>query len=168
MAVTPGTIDFIRDTLYRIGAMNPEGFYSQDQLNNNMSGNDANAIYYATHDQRYNPNDPFEQERNAYRVENGYKPYYGQQEANPQWGMNAYVTGAGASFAPYADESLEVGQGSHAGIPRTLFEDAIRKQLYPRDQAYADAINSIANAQATAQYIPFQMREKLWGLHEGG
>lgn len=47
-----GSIEPNRDTVYRVGEYAPRGFYSQSQLNNNMSGTDANAIYQATHDQR--------------------------------------------------------------------------------------------------------------------
>ena len=53
--IPAGSIDPLRDTVYKVGGSNPYGpgnYYSQSQLNNNMSGNDANAIYYATHDQR--------------------------------------------------------------------------------------------------------------------
>lgn len=53
--VEPGSIDPNRDTVYRVGGSDPYeagNYYSQSQLNNTMSGNDANAIYYATHDQR--------------------------------------------------------------------------------------------------------------------
>ena len=51
MAVAPGSVDFLRDTVYRVGSEDPSGFFTQSQLNNNMSGNDANAIYAATHSQ---------------------------------------------------------------------------------------------------------------------
>lgn len=150
MAVTPGTINFIKDTLYRIGAMNPEGFYSQDQLNNNMSGNDANAIYYATHDQRYNPNDPREQARNERLVSQGYKPYYGQQEASPVWGQDAYVTGAGAAFEPYYDEAIPQGFGSPGGIPAEILQAGLdlsggnRESNYA-NRIYADALAKVLN-----------------------
>lgn len=46
------SVDPNKDTVYRVGEYAPRGFYSQSQLNNNMSGTDANAIYQATHDQR--------------------------------------------------------------------------------------------------------------------
>ena len=57
-----GSIDPDIDTVYRVGTDTPQGYYSQSQLNNNMSGPDANAIYQATHDQRmretWNDNNP--------------------------------------------------------------------------------------------------------------
>ena len=149
MAITPGTIDFIRDTLYRIGAMNPEGFYSQDQLNNNMSGNDANAIYYATHDQRY-PGNPRWQDRNERLVAEGYKPYTGQQEASPVWGQDAYVTGADAASEPFYDEAIPQGFGSPGGIPAEILQAGLdlsggnRESNYA-NRIYADALAKVLN-----------------------
>lgn len=70
--IAPGSIDPMIDTVYRVGGADPYGpgnYYSQSQLNNNMSGNDANAIYYATHDQKMDetwndyPSDPDENAR---------------------------------------------------------------------------------------------------------
>lgn len=149
MAITPGTIDFIRDTLYRIGAMNPEGFYSQDQLNNNMSGNDANAIYYATHDQRY-PGNEMWKARNERLVPEGYKPYTGQQEASPVWGQDAYVTGADAASEPFYDEAIPQGFGSPGGIPAEILQAGLdlsggnRESNYA-NRIYADALAKVLN-----------------------
>lgn len=138
--VQPGTIDYRDQTLYRIGGMNPAGFYSQDQLNNNMSGNDANAIYYATHDQRFNPNSPFTAERNQMLAGDGYKQDVGNQEVYD--GYNAYVTGAGASMYPYRDEALEMGVGSSGGIP----EELLINSLNPSHSAYAAAVKDLLYA----------------------
>lgn len=152
MAITPGTIDFMKDILYRIGGMNPEGFYSQDQLNNNMSGNDANAIYYATHDQRFPGNSRW-QARNERFVPEGYKPYTGQQEASPVWGQDAYVTGAGAAFEPYYDEALQQGFGSPGGIPAELLQGGLDTSGGNREGNYANRIYADALAKAL-NYLP--------------
>lgn len=123
MAVQPNSIDWMKDTVYRVGEYGPEGFYTQSQLNNNMSGNDANAIYQATHYQDFSNSGP-EAERNRYRVENGYKYYNGNKEASPVWGDQAYVTGAGATFEPWYDDAIPAGWGSPGGIPDNLINQA--------------------------------------------
>lgn len=60
--IAAGGVNPNRDTLYRVGSADPSGFYTQSQMNNEMSGTDANAIYQATHDQRqtntWNDTDP--------------------------------------------------------------------------------------------------------------
>ena len=138
--VQPGTIDYMTDILYRIGGMNPEGFYSQDQLNNNMSGNDANAIYYATHDQGFNPEQW--ESRNRWANAAGYKPYTGTQEASPVWGDGAYVTGAGAAFEPVYDEALRQGFGSPGGIPAEILQAGLNPNV---NAIYANALSKILN-----------------------
>ncbi len=145
--IAPNSVDWMKDTIYRVGGYNPEGFYNQNQLNNNMSGNDANAIYYATHDQRFTNEGPVA-DRNQYRVDNGYKYWNGAQQSSPVWGDGAYVTGAGAGFEPWYDEALKQNWGSPGGIPDELINPdanmryaAILSQLYsnPGGRAAAEA-----------------------------
>lgn len=131
--IAPGSIDPNRDTVYRVGGADPYGegnYYSQSQLNNAMSGNDANAIYYATHRQDYpwgygNYNgyvDRFTgenpQEFNDWLRSEGYGPATGVQSPAGYMGDVAYVTGAGAELSPRWDDSLQAGVGSPEGIPR--------------------------------------------------
>ena len=127
--IAEGSIDPNRDTVYRVGADDPYGYYSQAQLNNNMSGNDANAIYQATHEQR-NPwgygnyygftgfNGQTPQEHNDRLREEGYKPRTGAQAGGSYGGNDAYVAGAGAQWSPLYDELMQAGVGSPVGIPR--------------------------------------------------
>ena len=159
--IAPGSIDPMIDTVYRVGGADPYGpgnYYSQSQLNNNMSGNDANAIYYATHDQTmrdtyndqnealkdvalnvlqawggqlpYAPDDVTGGQalNQAYRLLSR-KPYTGQQ-----LNQEAYVTGADAHSYPEnpygARYILPEGLGSYEGIPDELMEPNAKRNLY--------------------------------------
>jgi hypothetical protein len=117
--IAPGSIDPDVDTVYRVGADDPYGYYSQSQLNNAMSGPDANAIYAATHNQQdiADYNDPYWQEYLGDLMRLGLKPNTAQQRPNiPINADGAYVTGADA-FAGRNGHVLRPGQGSSLGIP---------------------------------------------------
>jgi hypothetical protein len=117
--IAPGSIDPDIDTVYRVGADDPSGYYSQSQLNNAMSGPDANAIYAATHNQQdiADYNDPYWQEYLGDLMRLGLKPNTAQQRPNiPINADGAYVTGADA-FAGRNGHVLRPGQGSSLGIP---------------------------------------------------
>lgn len=140
--IAPGSIDPSRDTVYRVGADDPYGYFSQSQLNNNMSGPDANAIYQATHDQRgywtygdrnprHNVSDMLDvngnraipeydtpQQYNDWLREEGYLPNTGRQLSMPVYGDGAYVSGADAWSNANYDDVLPAGVGSVQGIPR--------------------------------------------------
>lgn len=136
-----GSVDPNRDTVYRVGADDPSGYYTQSQLNNNMSGTDANAIYYATHNQSspWTYSSPGErlgiygetpQEYNDRLREEGYKVNTGRQTASPIEGYNAYTAGADAWFEPGFDALLQPGQGSTEGIPAWLLNEEGKRQKY--------------------------------------
>lgn len=127
--IAPHSINIDRDTVYRVGGADPYGagnYYSQDQLNNNMSGPDANAIQYATNNQRYGVNPDFAN----YLRDEGLKVNFGAQSANPIVGQDAYVAGAGAYLHPWYDEALPMGVGSAQGIPRELLDQESVKRKY--------------------------------------
>lgn len=126
-----GSVNPNRDTVYRVGAeSDPLGYFTQDMLNNAMSGPEANAIYQATHRQndarnyRYMPD-----LMNQFREE-GLKPGTTQQYAQPIGGYDAYVAGADALLTPGFDELLPAGQGSTEGIPQWMLDEAGKRQAY--------------------------------------
>lgn len=138
----------MKDTIYRVGGYSPEGFYNQNQLNNNMSGNDANAIWYATHEQNFSNAGP-EGDRNLDRMANGYKYWNGAQQPSAVWGDGAYVTGNGAVFEPWYDDSMRQGIGSPGGIPDELIsEDAKRR--------YAGILASLYDGHRTEDDLRFK------------
>lgn len=121
-AIRPGSIDPDIDTIYRVGGSDPytsEGYFTQSQLNNAMSGPDANAIYAATHDQQQiaDYNEPYWQDYLADLIDMGLKQNYAQQRPDiPLYQNGAYVTGADA-FVGRNGRVLNPGQGSSMGIP---------------------------------------------------
>jgi hypothetical protein len=123
--IAEGSIDPNIDTVYRVGADDPYGYYSQAQLNNNMSGNDANAIYQATHSPNTHRAYGSDPEYNDLRREEGYRPFTAAQSAIDH---SAYVAGAGAPLASIWDDALPAGVGSSTGIPREYLE-SYRKHL---------------------------------------
>lgn len=145
--ISSGGVNPNRDTVYRVGSADPTGFFTQSQLNNAMSGNDANAIYQATHRQNanwtYNDRNPNHvnpwgenpQDYNDRLRQEGYLPNTGRQLSMPVYGDGAYVAGADAWSNPIYDELLPAGAGSPQGIPNEL--------LSPSDQTYADVIRAM-------------------------
>jgi len=157
--------DYNRDTAYVVGGgaktpyenglgeplYNPQ-VYTQAQLNNNMSGTDANAIYQATHDQNFAPqyNQPYMQNYLADLARMGLTNYNGQQVPvdnagygyDAPGGAGAYVTGAGAFMMPssYGEEQvLPQGYGSWDGLTS-------RRDLPNGDQRakyYADVLRAL-------------------------
>lgn len=109
-------MDYRKDTAYVVGNQ----VIPQSQLNNNMSGTDANAIYQATHDQSFAPeyNQPYMQNYLADLAKMGLQNYNGQQ--TPDINPGAYVTGAGAFMMPSSigtEQVLPRGMGSWEGLP---------------------------------------------------
>lgn len=152
-------MDYRKDTAYVVGGGRPqEGMtdsngnpvyapqiYSQSQLNNNMSGTDANAIYAATHDQSFAPeyNQPYMQRYLADLARMGLQNYNGQQmpDVNP----GAYVTGAGAFGMPSSigtDQVLPRGYGSWEGMPNV-------PNSAEQAQYYADVLNALTRSGGT-------------------
>lgn len=139
--IANGGVDTSRDTLYRIGSADPTGFFTQSQLNNAMSGTDANAIYQATHDQRRVGMIP--QDLNDLLRSEGLAIKTDRQPVGSAYGNAAYVTGADAGVHPVYDEMMEAGAGSPAGIPRELLNN--------HDRAYADTLQALMNAMGWVQ-----------------
>jgi hypothetical protein len=123
-------------------------------MNNAMSGNDANAIYQATHRQvgnwTYGDTNPnhvrsFDgrnpQQYNDWLREQGYLPNTGRQLAMPVYGDGAYVAGADAWSNPVYDELLPAGTGSPIGIPNELLNNY--------DKAYADTLRKLMDLEGS-------------------
>lgn len=120
-----------RDTVYVMGDPRNSDSFTQSQLNNNMSGTDANAIYAATHNpyDRGTYTDPnpvmgFDNgaQYNEWLRDQGLKPYTGAMTASPMIQGNlypyaAYVAGAGAQYDPRLDQTLPMGLGTTEGMP---------------------------------------------------
>jgi len=123
-------MDYRKDTAYVVGG-DPR---TQSQLNNNMSGTDANAIYAATHDQGFAPeyNQPYMQDYLATLASMGLTPYNGQQ--TPDMNPGAYVTGAGAFMMPSSigtEQVLPRGYGSWEGMPTSAIPNSdVQAQQY--------------------------------------
>lgn len=151
-------MDYSKDTAYVVGGGsripnttdaygNPvyePQMYSQSQLNNNMSGNDANAIYYATHDQNVANAyaDPFWQNYLGELAAMGLKPNTGQQrfDSNP----GSYVTGADAFMMPSSigtEQVLPRGMGSWEGMPNVPNQQEQARQ-------YMEILNALTQAGA--------------------
>lgn len=146
-------MDYRNETAYVIGGgdrsplsdangnpiLNPQVFL-QSQLNNGMSGTDANAIYQATHDQGYaaDYNQPYMQEFLTDLVNMGLTPYRGQQRPDTS---GSFVTGAGAYMMPSSigtEQVLPQGTGSWEGLPANMMPND--QQM---GQLYADVLNAI-------------------------
>ena len=153
-------MDYRKDTAYVVGGSKKTPYvtagdnpiyepqvYSQSQLNNNMSGTDANAIYQATHNQAYNANDPGTMLYNLGLIQSGLTPYRGQQvpdeSANYSYTTGdggAYVTGNGAFVVPntYDYEAvLPKGMGSWEGMPSGSIPRGDKQAQYYADILYA-------------------------------
>jgi hypothetical protein len=120
--IAPGSIDPDVDTVYRAGADDPSGYYSQAQLNNAMSGPDANAIFAATHNQQdiADYNEPYWQEYLGDLERMGRKLNTAQQRPDiPMYQNGAYVSGADA-FTGEDGHVLNPGQGSTVGLPEWM------------------------------------------------
>ena len=170
-------MDYRKDTAYVVGggakmpnmidgngnAVYQPQVYSQSQLNNNMSGTDANAIYAATHDQSYNPNDPGIQAYQAALAQAGLTPYTGQQVPDdyaPGYttgGGGAYVTGAGAFTMPntYDYEAvLPRGMGSWEGMPNVPSGDA-------QAQYYAAILDALTRNRGASGQVQNMVRNEV-------
>lgn len=179
----PRDFDYRNETAYVVGGGQPyptavnaaDGspvyqpqIFPQSQLNNNMSGTDANAIYQATHDPTYaaDYNQPYMQDYLATLASMGLTPYRGQQNEadNP-----SFVTGQGAFMMPSAfgtEQVLPQGIGSYG-------DGGLGVQNHPNDTAqyYADILNALANNQkayeASRQNFPAiqqEMKERRMGV----
>lgn len=127
-----------RDTVYVMGDPRSSDSFTQSQLNNNMSGTDANAIYAATHNPydrgTYidpNPVMGFDNgaQYNDWLRGQGLKPYTGAMTASPMIQGNlypyaAYVTGAGSQYGTIVDETLPMGIGTSEGMPTSWLQGA--------------------------------------------
>lgn len=134
-------MDYRKDTAYVVGGV-PR---SQSELNNNMSGTDANAIYAATHDQNFAPQNsqPYMQDYQATLAAMGLQPYTGQQ--TPDMNPGAYVTGAGAFMMPSSigtEQVLPRGYGSWEGMPNVPGQAQ-------QAQAYANILNALLQSGGT-------------------
>ena len=130
MANQKRDFDYQKETVYGVGGGRPyenvttgDGnpvyepqLYTQSQLNNNMSGTDANAIYQATHDPNYAAqySQPYMQNFLADLNNMGLTPYRGQY--NPDDNAS-FVSGQGAYMMPSVMGTRQVlpqGVGSFA------------------------------------------------------
>ena len=167
-------IDYDRDTVYVTGndASAPVGnvrnmdgsqyyapqYFTQSQLNNNMSGTDANAIYQATHDPNYAAqyNQPYMQRYLADLAAMNLTPYRGQYDENNNPGT--YVTGAAGFMVPNpyrsdAPESFEQvlpnNHGSIAGMGGLGIPNTNAPAEEGLSQYYANVLNQILQDNAT-------------------
>ena len=173
------TIDYGRDTAYVVGGGERSPYntidgnpvyapqvYSQSQLNNNMSGTDANAIYQATHDQSYNANDPGMMLYNLGLIQAGLTPYRGQQtpddDANYSYNTGAggsYVTGAGAFTAPSNYDYRVVapqGMGSFEGLPYGSIPGGDQQAQY-----YAAILDALTRGQGASPRNQNMVRKEI-------
>ncbi len=154
-------MDYRKDTAYVVGggarvpnAVDGNGnpvyqnqVYTQSQLNNNMSGTDANAIYQATHDPNFAAqyNQPYMQNFLADLDRMGLAYYNGQQR--PDVNPGTYVTGAGATGMPSSigtEQRLPRGYGSWEGLPNSAIPNSAEQAQY-----YADILNALTQSGGT-------------------
>lgn len=162
----PRDFDYEKETAYVVGggqaypgAWTGEGnpvyqpqIYTQSQLNNNMSGTDANAIYQATHDPNYAAqyNQPYMQNFEADLARQGLTPYRGQNRPDM---TDSFVTGQGAYMMPS-------GMGTDQVLPQGIgswYTGGIGAQNMPQNdvQYYADILNALMqNANASKVNAP--------------
>lgn len=168
-------IDYDKDTVYVVGndASAPVGgvrnmdgsqyyapqYYTQSQLNNNMSGTDANAIYQATHDPNYAAqyNQPDMQNYLADLAAMNLTPYRGQYDEN--YNPSTYVTGAAGFMVPNpyrsdAPESFDQVLPANHGSPAGMGGLGIPNTNYPAEeglsQYYAYVLNELLRNNAVA------------------
>lgn len=172
-------MDYRKDTAYVVGGGEKRPYntadgnpvyapqvYTQSQLNNNMSGTDANAIYAATHNQSYNPNDPGMMLYNLGLLQSGLKPYSGQQmpddTANYSYDTGrggAYVSGAGAFTMPSNydyDAVLPQGMGSFEGLPYGAIPGGDDQSRY-----YADILNALVRGNGASPAVQNLVRKEV-------
>lgn len=167
-------VDYNKDTVYVVGndasspvkgVSNMDGsqyyqpqYYTQSQLNNNMSGTDANAIYQATHDPNFAAqySQPYMQQYEADLARMGLQPYTGQQR--PDMNPNTYVTGAGAFMVPNPyrsdvpesfEQVLPRGYGSTEGIGGLGIPSSRDTGGEAASQYYADILNALLQSGGT-------------------
>ncbi len=167
--------DYRKETAYVVGGGQPyEGafdaadgspvyqpqIYTQGQLNNNMSGTDANAIYQATHDPNYAAqyNQPYMQNYLADLDRMGLTPYRGQHRDDM---TDSFVTGQGAFMMPSAygtEQVLPKGMGS-------WYDSGLGAPQLPRTgdggaQYYADILAALmSNPESPKMNVPAIQRE---------
>lgn len=172
-------MDYRKDTAYVVGGgasvpnavdgngnpvYNPQ-VYTQSQLNNNMSGTDANAIYAATHDQSYNPNTPGMMLYQLGLAQSGLTPYRGQQvpdDSAPGYltgGGGAYVTGAGAFTMPNSydyEAVLPQGMGSWEGLPMNAVPNSDAQAQY-----YASVLDALTRGRGASPAVRNDIRREI-------
>lgn len=172
-------MDYRKDTAYVVGGgarvpnavdgngnavYNPQ-VYSQSQLNNNMSGTDANAIYAATHNQAYNGSDPGTMLYNLGLIQSGLTPYRGQQvpdDSAPGYltgGGGSYVTGAGAFTMPNSydyEQVLPQGMGSWEGLPTSAVPGGNQQAQY-----YAAILDALTRGNGASPAVQNQVRREI-------
>lgn len=167
-------IDYDKDTVYVVGndasapvkgVQNMDGsqyyapqYYTQSELNNNMSGTDANAIYQATHDPNYAAqyNQPYMQNYLADLDRMNLKPYRGQYDEN--YNPGTYVTGAAGFMVPNPyrsdapesfDQVLPANHGSPAGMGGLGIPNTNAPGGEGLSQYYANVLNQLLQDNAT-------------------
>lgn len=172
-------MDYRKDTAYVVGggarvpsAVDGNGnpvyepqLYTQSQLNNNMSGTDANAIYAATHRQDYNPNEPGMMRYQLDLARAGLTPYTGQQvpdDSAPGYltgGGGAYVTGAGAFTMPNSydyEAVLPQGMGSFEGLPMNAIPNGDAQSQY-----YAAILDALTRGRGASPAVQNEIRKEI-------
>ena len=101
--IAQGGINPQRDTVYRVGSDSPEGYFTQSQLNNAMSGTDANAIFQATHDQSL---DRTVNDRSRQAAEREYDWYSGAHDPDKNIMLNMEQNRFGSEYGLVPNNKL--------------------------------------------------------------